>query len=55
MAVSLLINTSKGFEKMKKGQLRKKLKLSPWVNPRGWNSNHFMDDLQRINELRGIL
>ncbi len=34
--VSLLINTSKAFEKMKKGQLRKKLKLSPWVTPAGF-------------------
>jgi hypothetical protein len=53
--VSLLINTSKTFEKMKKGQLHKKLKLSPWVTPRGWNSNQFMTDLLKINALREVL
>jgi hypothetical protein len=24
-----------------------------FVTPGGWNSNHFMADLQKINELRG--
>lgn len=33
--VSLLINSSKAFEKKKKGQLSKNSKLSPWVTPTG--------------------
>jgi len=33
--LSLLINSSKAFEKKKKGQLSKNLKLSPWVTPTG--------------------
>jgi hypothetical protein len=33
--VSLLVNSSKAFEKKKKGQPNIKLKLSPWVTPAG--------------------
>jgi len=29
--------------------------IACFVNPRRTNSNHFMDDLQKINELRGII
>ncbi|MBN1181057.1 MAG: recombinase family protein [Bacteroidales bacterium] len=39
--VSLLINSSKAFEKKKKGQLSKNLKLSPWVTPEGFKPPTF--------------
>ncbi len=40
-AVSLLINTSKAFEKIKKGQPNKKLKLSLGVTPEGFKPPTF--------------
>ena len=52
--VSLLINTSKAFEKNKKGQPNIKLKLSPMVNLRGRSSNQFMLELQKIKELARV-
>jgi site-specific DNA recombinase len=39
--VSLLINTSKAFEKMKKGQFNKKIKLSHQVTPAGFKPTTF--------------
>jgi hypothetical protein len=53
--LSLLVNTSKAFQKIKSGQSNKKLGLSVRVTHRGPDSNHTLDNLLKFNKLSSIL